>query len=347
VKLIIASTFAPFVRGGDRMIVRDLTVELRRRGHLVESVLFPHADSTPELLVEQLAALRLMDLSAACDRLITVRPPSYVIRHHAKYAWFIHHVRGYVDLWGTPYQPDIQPPSLAEAYRAAITRSDTAALGEAAAVFTNSRRVSERLLRYNGIAARVLYPPLRAPGRFRCRAFGDDVLMICRVELHKRQALAIEAMRHVRTGARLRIFGQATSPEYERFLQSLVLRWGLSDRVELNFGWISELRKVRLLADALAALYIPFDEDSYGYPTLEAFHAGKPVITTADGGGTIELVADRVNGIVAEATPESIGAAIDTLHRDRALARELGARGVSTMEALGISWDRVVAAFTE
>jgi hypothetical protein len=29
------------------------------------------------------------------------------------------------------------------------------------------------------------------------------------------------------------------------------------------------------MADAFAVLYLPIDEDSYGYVTLEAFHAAK------------------------------------------------------------------------
>ena len=45
-------------------------------------------------------------------------------------------------------------------------------------------------------------------------------------------------------------------------------------------------------------VYLPFGEDSYGYVTLEAFHARKPVVTLSDSGGTLELVRDRRNGLV-------------------------------------------------
>ena len=40
-------------------------------------------------------------------------------------------------------------------------------------------------------------------------------------------------------------------------------------------GWISEQEKADLMANCYAALYIPYDEDSYGYVTLEAFHSAK------------------------------------------------------------------------
>ena len=53
---------------------------------------------------------------------------------------------------------------------------------------------------------------------------------------------------------------------------------------------------------ASAVVYAPYDED-YGYVTLQAFLAGKPVITTTDAGGVLEWVEHEVTGLVAEPTP--------------------------------------------
>ena len=50
--------------------------------------------------------------------------------------------------------------------------------------------------------------------------------------------------------------------------------------------WISDEEKLRLLASARGVLYLPVGEDSYGYVTLEAFHARKAVLTMADSGGS-------------------------------------------------------------
>ena len=92
-------------------------------------------------------------------------------------------------------------------------------------------------------------------------------------------------------------------------------------------------------AGALAVVYPPFDED-YGYVTLEAFLARKPVVTTTDAGGPLEFVEDGVNGLVAEPTAESIAAAIARLAADRSLARRLGEAGFE--RARQITWDGVV-----
>jgi len=105
-------------------------------------------------------------------------------------------------------------------------------------------------------------------------------------------------------------------------------------------GGIDDEHLTRLYAGALAIVFPPFDED-YGYVTLEAFLAHKPVVTTNDAGGPLEFVEDGVTGFVAEPTPESIGAAIARLAADRVRARSLGDAGYDRARA--ITWNGVVA----
>ena len=86
-------------------------------------------------------------------------------------------------------------------------------------------------------------------------------------------------------------------------------------------------------------MYAPFDED-YGYITLEAFLARKPVVTAHDSGGTLEFVEDGVNGVVCEPTSEAIGSAVNALAADRGRAASLGGAGFERARA--ISWDGVI-----
>jgi glycosyltransferase involved in cell wall biosynthesis len=94
-----------------------------------------------------------------------------------------------------------------------------------------------------------------------------------------------------------------------------------------------------LYAGALGVVYPPFDED-YGYVTLEAFLAAKPVITTTDAGGPLEFVQDGVNGFICEPEASSLAAAIERLAGDRALAERLGRAGRRVAET--ITWDGVI-----
>ena len=232
------------------------------------------------------------------------------------------------------------------AFRNRLIDLDTRAIRQARRVFTNSKVVASRLARFNGIAATPLYPPLISPERFRNDGYGDEIVAISRVEPHKRQWLLVEAMRYVRTKVKLRICGASSSPLHVETIQRAIAEHGLTDRVVLEDRWISEEEKVERLATALAVAYVPDDEDSYGYPSLEAAHARKAVLTASDSGGVLELISDGHNGIVAPPDPRSLAQAMDQLYRDRALAARMGSANERRLAELRIDWPNVVDALT-
>jgi glycosyltransferase involved in cell wall biosynthesis len=341
VKFLIASTFVPLVEGGGRIIVRDLETMLTRAGHEVDVLWLPFW-SRWDQMPEQMLALRLTDVWDSADRLIAIRTPAYLLRHPHKILWFIHHHRAAYDLWGTEYQDIPETPS-GHRVRNAIIAADNEAFAESRRIFTNSRTVSDRLLRFNNVQSEVLYPPVRDPERFRRGRYGNYVVFLSRIARHKRQALAIEAMRHVRSSARLVIAGAPDEPELLTSLRDAVAAEPLAARVQLIPRWISEQEKRDLLAGARAAIYIPLDEDSYGYPSLEAFHSGKAVITCSDSGGTLELIEDGRHGFITAPEAEALAAAIDRLFLEDGLAQRLGDAARRRLEELDISWHRVVS----
>ena len=341
-KIIIASTVNPFVEGGSTNIVDWLEETLQVRGHTVETFRFPFSDDSSDML-EQLIAMRLIDLSEHGDRLITIRTPSHLLRHPKKITWFIHHYRSAYDLWGTKYQT-IPSTTEGDTCRQAIISADNVGLREAAKVFCNSGVVQQRLRTFNKIEAEVLYPPLLRPDQYNCAEYGDFILYFSRLTHHKRQWLAIESLQYAKTAVKLVIAG---SPDpgcepYIEELRRLIQKYKLTDRIMLFPRWMPEAEKIDLFATCLGTLYFPLDEDSYGYPSLEAHCARKAVLTTTDSGGTVELITDDFNGRVTPADPQLIAEAMDDLYANRAMARCLGENGLKRMDELGISWDNVV-----
>src|SRR5262249_23317456 len=130
---------------------------------------------------------------------------------------------------------------------------------------------------------------------------------------------------------------------YAGDLFRMAAKYNLSSRVSILSRWVSEEEKVNLFAGCLAAAYFPFDEDSYGYASLEAHHARKAVLTTTDSGGTLELLENGVNGLITPSDPELIGAAMDELYNDKERTRRMGEAGERRIAELGIHWDHVIA----
>lgn len=336
-RIVVATTVAPFARGGDRVHAEGLVAALRERDLETEYVAIPFW-SEPSVMVEQMAALRLTDLSVA-DRLICLRTPSYLLPHPDKVVWFMHHHRGSYDLWDTPYA-EVPDNPRQRAFRQAIMHADTVGLGEARRIYANSRTLADRLARFNQIAAPVLRVPLSRPERFHPGPYGDYVLCPGRITVLKRQHLFVEAMRHVRSDVRLVVAGRPDQQHDARRLEKAARRAGA--RVTCITRWIPHAELVELYAGALAVGHAPYDEDAHSYVNLEAFAAAKGVISCTDSGGALELLRDGENSLVVGATPEELAAAIDRV-ADRRLAARLGAEARASLDMVDTSWDRVIA----
>jgi glycosyltransferase involved in cell wall biosynthesis len=337
-RIVVAEAQVPFVQGGAELHVRSLVEQLQRRGYDTERVAIPFNAQPKADLLAQAAAWRLVDLSSSngqpIDLLIATRFPTYFARHPRKVAWVIHQHRAAYELAGTPYS-DFEHTEADVGLRQRLLVLDRRMLGECRRVFTNAQNTANRLSKFNGVCAQPLYHPPPLAGRLHHRRYGDDILMVGRIEAVKRPELAIRAMRHVPPPARLVIVGDGS---HRGTAERVAADAGVSDRV-VFFGAATSDDLVALYADALAVIYAPFDED-YGYVTLEAFLSEKPVITAIDSGGTLEFVVDGENGFVCPPDPEALGHAAARLAADKQLAARLGRAGAA--RAHTITWDGVV-----
>lgn len=336
----LISTVVPLVKGGSRFIVDWLHEKLVERGHEVEIVYIPNTDELPHVL-PQMAALRMMKIDDYFERVIAIRPPAHMVQHPRKVVWLIHHLRIFYDLWDTPYCP-VGKDAAGHALRSAVITADNLGLGEAHRLFTNSRIVGDRVRHFNGLESEVLYPPVLRPEIFRAGDYGDTVVSVCRIEHHKRQHLLIEALEFTRTPVRVHLCGTSMDQGYIDRLRNTVRSLDIAHRVTIEDRWITETEKADLLEHALASAYLPFDEDSYGYPTIEAAHAQRCTLTASDAGGVLEFVIDGVTGLVAEPRPEAIAEAMDQLFTQKSEARRLGRAAEVQIRTLGIDWDTVI-----
>jgi glycosyltransferase involved in cell wall biosynthesis len=336
--VLVCEAQVPFVHGGAELHVRGLVAELTRRGYRAERVSVPFKWYPKDELLTHAAAWRMIDLSESngerIDTVIATKFPTYFVRHPNKVTWLFHQYRAIYDLCGTPYS-EFDHTEGDVALRARLIALDNDVLGESARLFANARNTAARLARYNGLTAEPLYHPPPLAGKLTAGPAGDYVLSVGRLEANKRVDLIIGALAHVDRRVRLVIVGEGP---LRRPLEETAAASGVADRVTFT-GGVDQQRLVSLYAGALAVVFPPYDED-YGYVTLEAFLARKPVVTTTDAGGPLEFVADAVTGLVVDPTVAAVGDAIARLAADARLARSLGDAGYERVRS--ITWDGVV-----
>lgn len=342
-RIVIATVQVPFVRGGAEVLAEGLREVLHAQGHEAEIVTMPFKWYPPERIMDHMLICRLLDLTESSgtpvDRVIGLKFPAYLIPHPNKVLWILHQHKAAYELWDHPLNDLSQLPNSSR-IRDAIHRADQQFIPEAKRIFTIATTVSDRLKKYCGIESVPLYHPPRHAKRFYCAEAEDYLFFPSRLAPVKRQSLVLEAMAQTRQPIRLRFAGTADSPLYTEELKRRALKLGVDHRVEW-LGHVTEEEKRRCYAHARGIIFPPLDED-YGYVTLEAMLASKPVITCEDAGGPLEFVRHEKTGLIARATPEGLASAMDNLWSDREQAKALGEAGRARYRALNISWSEVV-----
>lgn len=176
----------------------------------------------------------------------------------------------------------------------------------------------------------VIYPPSNLDSFY--TGINDYLFTVSRLDSAKRISLLIQAMSHVKTNIELRIAG--TGPDAE----SLKEMARGDDRI-IFLGFVNDKDVIDLYANALAVMYVPYDED-YGLVTIEAMMSSKPVLTTTDSGGPNEFVKNGETGYSVIPNPQALAERIDYLCEHQNEAKQMGITGRKLVAE--INWDNTV-----
>lgn len=342
-RIAVVTSSPPMTEGGHMVIARELVQALRDAGHSAEVIVTPQNRFGRQ--ASAYAATWLTDVGTSdgrrIDQVISLRYPSYAVRHERHVCWLNHTMREYYDLWPR-FSATLGPRGLLKERirRTAIHATDRYLLTRnVKTLFVQSRTIQQRLSMWPELKSTVLHPP--APRRnYRCDGYGDYIFMVSRLTPLKRADLLIAAMAAPDArGIRAVIAGEG---EDRPRLEGLIAQHSLQDRVTLT-GHLDDDQMLAHLAQCRAVCFPPLHED-YGFVTVEAFASRKAVVTCRDSGGPAELVEDGVNGFVTEPTPAALALALRRLVDDSALAERLGQAAFESGREL--NWPTTIARLT-
>jgi glycosyltransferase involved in cell wall biosynthesis len=335
-RVLVTRPQIPFAWGGTEVMTDRLVAELRSRGHEAELVTVPFKWYPGTRVLTQAFLWRMLDLDEVdgrpVDLVIATKFPSYVVRHPEKRVWLVHQFRQAYELDGTDLGQFDESPE-GRALRRKVQALDRVALGEATHLFAISRNVADRLERTTGLRAEFLPPPPQELD-YRCEGYGDFVLSVNRLDRAKRIDLLLEA---AALDASLEVVIAGEGPDRQR-LEALARARGLDGRARFA-GRVSESELADLYGRCLAVYYAPVDED-YGMVPFEAFLSEKPVLTTTDAGGPLEIVSDGRTGLVVSPDAAELARAAGWLRENRDEAATLGRAGKAI--AAEVTWDRAI-----
>ncbi len=165
-----------------------------------------------------------------------------------------------------------------------MRRWDLSASRRVDAYIAISQLSRERIKRYYGRDATVIYPPVETQ-RFSPGEPGESLLVVSELVRHKRIHIALEAARRARTPIRVVGSGPDHAALQEAYPEAEFL------------GRAGDAELVALYASARAVLVPSMEE--FGITAVEAQAAGRPVIAAA-AGGALETVLDGQTGLLAQ-----------------------------------------------
>jgi glycosyltransferase involved in cell wall biosynthesis len=339
-KVLIVNNMAPFVWGGAEELAVNLEKNLKIAGHEAEILRIPFRWEPAQGIASQMLMVRALELSNV-DRVIVLKFPAYLIRHSKKTFWLLHQYRQAYDLFDAG-QSNLPPGKPGEQLRALIRKADNESFAESRNIFTNSHITKDRVKKYNGFDAKVLLPPVNDPENFNGGEHGDYIFAGGRINDAKRQNLLIEAMAKSDPRVKLIIAGPPDRPEDGEKLKATVERLGLKDRVKLDIRFLPRDTYASYINNAAAVAYLPFDEDSLGYVTMEAATAGKALITTSDSGGILSLVIHKQSGWVAEPKAASLVDALNAVYESQDKTKDYGHAARKIWTDLKINWPHTI-----
>jgi glycosyltransferase involved in cell wall biosynthesis len=335
-RIVVTHPQVPFAHGGAEVLAERLTEELNARGHEAALVTVPFKWYPRERVLTNALAWRLLDLEEVegrrVDLLIATKFPSYVAKHPNKRVWLVHQFRQAYDLDRTELG-EFGESAVDRATRRQVHDLDRRTLGEATKLFAISRNVAERLQRSLGLEAEVVLPPPQELD-YHCDAYEDFVLSVGRLDRAKRVDLLLEA---AAVEPSLRVVVAGDGPDRAR-LEQVAQSHKLNGRVEFR-GRVDAHELANLYARCGAVYYAPLDED-FGMVPYEAFLSRKPVVTTTDAGGPLDVVSDRATGLVAEPRAAALAEALRYLRAHPEEGRAWGEAGWAAAER--VTWDAAI-----
>src|SRR5258708_25066517 len=193
----VVTSSPPNVEGGHLAVARALVQTLNAAGHQADLLLTP--DYGFGHLTKTYAAAWTADVSRVhgrpTDQVISLRYPSYAVRHRRHVCWLNHTMREYYDLWPQLSETLSAGNRIKEGARRALLHVVDRHLlrRHVTRVVAQSQTIAHRVAEDFGIRADVVHPP-PPPREYRCDEYGDYIFAGARLHPLKRVDLMVSAL---------------------------------------------------------------------------------------------------------------------------------------------------------
>ena len=322
------------IKGGNQLIAESLLKYIKKySSHEVQIIHTPSKAYPNSSLIKSYLMHRLMDFSNF-DLVISLKFPSFIIKHNNHICYFAHFYRQFYDLWPI-YKKIIKNHSKKLYFQTILTKGiikllDKRAFKKIKRVYSYSKFIQSRLKNEN-INSKLIYCP-PPEENFSCNNYDYILSTSILNDERKRISLLIKAMRHIKNDTKLLIAG---SGPHEKKLKELAK----DDSRIIFLGYKTPKELIDIYSNALCTCLVSYKED-YGLVTIESMKSKKPVITCYDSGGPLEFVEHNKTGLISNPNTKDIAKNLEILINNKKRAKDMGEKGFEKVK--DIIWKETI-----
>jgi len=314
-KIMVAAAVTANSSWEERVFAEALCTEIKRQGHQTDFFFLPVVNELLSL-PEQMVMFGMLDIENSADLLITIGYPAFALPHKNKVICLFSITPELNEAWDTEYGMLATPQyvSLKEALYQAELRCF-----EGQKIICASRLLAEDIKNRYGNSPSVISLPNLYPFSPANNDNTEQHYLICETDLQpiSRIETILQSMKEANESTRLHLYIHGSKLVYREALEMRIDRLGISDRISVIDGFIDKTT----MGKAAALISIPYQSRRIPLEVTAALAEGVPVITTSDSGCLLELVKNKVNGLVTEPISKSLAIAINSILSNKKMRR--------------------------
>jgi len=159
------------------------------------------------------------------------------------------------------------------------------------------------------------------------------------VKLQKGGGELIKAVNILKNSIPIKLFIAGNVPKDHKY-RKMVRNYRIQKYVEF-LGFLDKKKYFTYLNSA-DCLVLPSEKEAFGIVFLEAMAMGKPIIGSNEG-GAIEVIKNKINGLLCTRTPEDIARSIIFLYKHPKLREEISKNNIK--DAKKYDWNKIVGEY--
>lgn len=317
-RIMVAAAASPFTGREEMHWAQAIVKGLSKKKIEVDLFMLPIVQD-PLLLLEQMTALRLMDVENSCDLLLSIGYPAFILKHARKRVLLFSLASSLHECFDSEYGILSTPQYYR--IRGAVINAEKKCLAEAEKITCASKSLAKKLkVDYNfTTSSLILDDCLLDVDQNQSLEKGLWITCESTLEPSDRIDLLLNAVANSRENWKLNIFVPSASDVYRQALEHRINRMAINERVVVSDKTLTKAA----LKESCAYVALQYKTLRIPESALRSVKLRIPIITASDCGALLEIIGNGENGLVVEPFAKEIAQSLDLIVADKKLRQQL------------------------